>query len=256
MSDYLRPNQIEEMKTERDVLRRTIATRKFDDASHLERQREKLETELEAKTPPDLTGPALDATVKREQKLRKELLDFGMPSHEEMRKNPPGVVGRHMRWEKFAKERTPEYPKGRIFEWKQDRLVLNKGSDDPDQANFEQFRPTVNYGNLDNAQIPGTQYHGTNPSQEYLSNYDETFGKDETEEDLRAELAKLRQELEDANAPVDEVIALEIEKPGEPVSVTETCKCGKEFTKATLRGAKSAVRAHGRRCSSVQVAKE
>jgi hypothetical protein len=245
MSEYLRPNQIEEMKAERDVLRRTINTRKFDDISHLERQGKKLEAELEAKTPPTLTGAELDEVARREAKIRQELIDFGMPSHEEMRKNPPGVVGRHMRWEAFAKQKTPEYPIGRIFQWKQDRLVLNKGSDDPDQANFEQYRPTTSYGNMVGAQIPGQQFYGINPSPEYKANYEQTFGENEI--DLKNELARLREELAQVQAKAahqkaDETVA------DSTKSFTRQAACGQVFEKPSPNGAAGAVRFHEQKC--------
>ena len=249
-TNYARPNQIEEMKAERDVLRKTIQTHQFEDTSRMDRQLAKIESEMEAKTPPDLTGPQLDLVVRREAKLRKEMVDFGMPSHEEMRKNPPGVVGRNMRWEAFIKASSPEYQRGRMHQWKQDRRVLHKGDEDPDQSNFDVYRPTASYGNLENAQIPGQKFFGTKPSPEYRANYDETFGKEQTEDELRQELSDMRDELA-------RLTAHDAAAAGDPGSmITRECKCGKVYVKKTARGADAAVRSHERQADCCKAIKE
>jgi hypothetical protein len=101
-----------------------------------------------------------------------------MPSDEQMRRNTPGTVGQHLRFDKAAKSRD-HFDDGDLAHWKDNQLALHKGSDDPDVANFERMRPLHNQGSMLGAQIPGAQYYGTNPSQAYLDGFDETFGDPE-----------------------------------------------------------------------------
>jgi hypothetical protein len=245
VSSYLRPNQIEEMKSERDVLKRTLQFRDIQERSTVERQLQKLEDEIDVKSPPKVSGEEMDRLVKEEESLRQEMVDFGMPSHEEMRKNPPGAVGKHMRWDKFVKEKDKDrFPEGRLRRWKEVRLILNRGSDDPDIANFETYRPAQSTLSMDNAQISGQQFYGINPSQAYKENYDQTFGENEI--DLRKDLAKLREELEQVQAKAAH------EKASETVveskSFTRQSACGQVFEKPSSNGAAGAVRFHEQKC--------
>jgi hypothetical protein len=99
-----------------------------------------------------------------------------MPSDEEMRRNPPGTVGRHMRFDKAAKMRD-RFPEGELRRWKNHQLSLNRGDADPDVANFERMRPLHNHqASMLGAQIPGKVFVGTNPSPAYMDGYDRTFG--------------------------------------------------------------------------------
>jgi hypothetical protein len=91
-----------------------------------------------------------------------------MPSQEEMRKSPPGAIGKHMRWEKQNKKN--------LEEWKNLKLRLNHEDTDPDVANFERFRPTSSSSlNMDNAHIPGNQYFLPPQSEQYRDNFDKVF---------------------------------------------------------------------------------
>jgi hypothetical protein len=81
-----------------------------------------------------------------------------MPTHEEMRKNPAGMVGKHMRWEKTHKKA--------ILEWKNAQQMLEPDSNDPDLSNFERLRPS---GEMDrfrgDAQINGLMSFGNIPQE-------------------------------------------------------------------------------------------
>lgn len=168
MTNLLRPNQIDEMRGERESLSAALQNPHVQDKGTVVRQLRKLEHQLETQTPRPYQGKEIDAAVVREKELREQLL-VGMPSQEEMRKSPPGAVGKHMDWEKRNKRK--------LMEWKAIQLRLNHESKDPDIANFERFRPTRSTLNMDNAHIPGQTYFM--PSEAYKENYDNVFGKPE-----------------------------------------------------------------------------
>lgn len=176
---YLRHGQIEEIENERRVIENTLQSREVQERGNLLNHLKRIDRQLEQQAPPDLTPEERDQKVRECQHIEERLVPM-MPSDEEMRKNPPGVVGRHMRFEKAAKERSEQFPEGMLARWKDNQLAINKGSDDPDVANFERMRPRVNpVTSLLGAQIPGQLYVGTNPSPAYLEGYDRTFGTPE-----------------------------------------------------------------------------
>lgn len=116
----------------------------------------RLQKSLDTYSPPEkLDGRVKDKLAERAKKLEEQILP-GMPTQEEMRKNPAGMVGRHMRWEKGNKKK--------ILEWKNIQQMLEPDSNDPDLSNFERLRPS---GELDvfrsNAQISGHMSYGNIP---------------------------------------------------------------------------------------------
>jgi hypothetical protein len=115
----------------------------------------RLKGQLKDYSPPEVTGGQRDKLVKRIKELEDQILP-GMPTHEEMRKNPAGMVGRHMRFEKANKKA--------ILEWKNAQIMLDPTSNDPDLANFERLRPS---GEVDrfrgDAQINGHMSYGNIP---------------------------------------------------------------------------------------------
>ena len=175
---YLRHHEIEEFENEKRVLENTLRSRDVQDRGNITRHVQKIDEQIAAQGPPDLTGEDRDRIVRECQEIEGRLIPM-MPSDEEMRRNPPGVVGRHMRFQKASKS-TEFFPEGDIFRWKDNQLALNKGDEDPDVANFERMRPMHNMGSMEGAQIPGTQYHGTNPSEAFKAGHDRTFGKEVT----------------------------------------------------------------------------
>lgn len=153
--NYLRPQQERELEHNVAQLEKSIADPQVAKASGvdmgaLQQQLRNEKHMLESQRAPTVSGEDLDNLVKTEVRLREELL-VGMPSQEEMRRNPPGAVGKHMGWEKRNKLK--------LIAWKNAQLILNKGTDDPDVANFERFRPTVSTLNIDNAAIPKTTHY-------------------------------------------------------------------------------------------------
>ena len=111
----------------------------------------RVENTLHEYTPPDITGENADVLSRMSGELKTSML-HGMPSGEEMRKNPPGAVGRHMAWERRNGDN--------IQAWKNIQLMLNAGADDPDLCNIESFRPhtTPTQLAMDGAQIMGKQF--------------------------------------------------------------------------------------------------
>lgn len=158
----LRPNQRDELRAEQMELENKLKNPHIEDKGAVGSQLKRLNIQLEKQSPIEPKGQEKDSLVKREAKLRDEMLK-GMPSQEEMRKCPPGAIGKHMRWEKDNKKK--------LLEWKNIRLRLNADSDDPDVANFEMHRPLRNTLNMDNAQISGKEYFF--PSEQYKENYDD-----------------------------------------------------------------------------------
>lgn len=160
--NLLRPHQRDEMLHEKSSLENKLKNPYIQDKGVVSTQLRKLNKQLETQTPTPFKSDEIDAKVKREKELREDLLN-GMPSQEEMRKAPPGAIGKHMTWEKTKK--------AKLMEWKEIQLRLNPESDDPDVANFERFRPVTSSLNMDNAQIQGKQYYL--PTEAYKQGYDQ-----------------------------------------------------------------------------------
>jgi len=174
---YLRQHQINEIENEKRVIENTLTqqSRAVQDRANLQSHLRRIDTQIETQAPPEVSGADRDRMVKENAAIEARLVP-GMPSDEEMRRNPPGVVGRHMRHEKRTKC-TDYFDEGDLARWKDNQLTLHRGDDDPDIANFERMRPLHNMGGMQGAQIPGQQYFGTMPTQAYLDGYDETFGR-------------------------------------------------------------------------------
>lgn len=171
---YLRPNQVDQIENEKSVILRTLQGREVQDRGNLNAHIQRIDKQLEKQAPPDLTGEQRDQAVKENREIEARLQPL-MPSDEEMRRNPPGVVGRHKKFDKASKSKK-YFKEGDIFRWKNNRLALHKGDDDPDLANFETMRPLHNTGSMAGAQIPGTRFFGTDPSEAFKTGHDRTFG--------------------------------------------------------------------------------
>lgn len=167
----LRPHQREELETDKKTLERNLSNPYIQDKGAVSTQLRKVNKQLEIQSPKPYPENEVDKAAKREKALLEELSST-MPSQEEMRKCPPGAIGKHRAWEKKNK------PK--VLEWKELRLRLNSGSNDPDIANLERYRPTRSTLNMDNALIPGKNF--SFPSEAYKENYDKiSWGEDKKE---------------------------------------------------------------------------
>jgi hypothetical protein len=188
-STYITERQVQEMKSEISGIEGMLADPKarIEDRGGMVQVLRRMKNDLEREAPPDTTPDQRTALSNEERALREKMLE-GFPSQEEMRKNPPGAVGKHQAWEKANKSR--------LIRWKNIMRTLNKGNEDPDIANFERYRGTTSTLNMQNAQIPGKDYFIPPNSPQYREGYDRTFGgdvvADTSEVDaLKARLAEL-----------------------------------------------------------------
>lgn len=145
----LRPHQQAAFQEERAALEEKMHSPHIQDKAEVGKQIRRLDTALKTQTAKPFVGKEIDEAIRLEVELRERILQ-GMPSQEEMRKNPHGAVDKHIAWEKRNKSN--------IELWKNCKLRLNPGSEDRDLCNFEKYRPTKNSLNMDSTQIAGTNY--------------------------------------------------------------------------------------------------
>jgi hypothetical protein len=160
----LRYHQREEYKGEIESMTDMLPQLKTpQDRGDVQRRLGRLKQTLQSQTPAEVTGAMKDRLRAYATEL-EEKITSGMLSQEEMRKNPAGSVGRHMRWERGNKSD--------ILKWKNAQQVLEPDSDDPDLSNFERLRPMGAQDRMRaNAQIPGKMSYGAIPQQ----NWDQAF---------------------------------------------------------------------------------
>lgn len=157
----LRYHQRQEMQAEIEDIESSLHPmnqfkhRSGPDIAEARNRAKRLKQQLKDYGPPVLTGGAKDKLAKRAKELEDRILS-GMPSHEEMRKNPAGMVGKHMRHEKGNKQD--------ILEWKNIQIMLEPDSNDPDLSNFERLRQQGQMDRLrTDAQISGQMTYGNIP---------------------------------------------------------------------------------------------
>jgi len=156
----LRPRQTEELKEEVGRLRQMLSApphiaNRIEDRGQLTKNLRAAEHDLQTQAPTAYGEDELDAATKRSAELQDRMVE-GMPTQAEMRRNPPGAVDKHRRWERRNKPF--------LIEWKNIQLRLHQNGygdlpDATDLANFERFRPVGGSGEMgmDNAQIPQTR---------------------------------------------------------------------------------------------------
>ena len=157
---FLRPRQTEELKEEVGRLRQMLSApphiaNRIEDRGQLNKNLCAAEHDLQTQAPTAYGEDELDAATKRSAELQDKMLG-GMPTQAEMRRNPPGAVDKHRRWERRNKTF--------LSEWKNIQLRLHQNGygdlpDATDLANFERFRPVGGSGemSMENAQIPQTR---------------------------------------------------------------------------------------------------
>lgn len=148
--NVLRPNQIAQYEATKDSLEDKLNNKDIQDKQIVRAQLSRAEKEYESQRPKEFMESEVDAAVKERDELKQTILE-GMPSQEEMRKAPPGAIGKHRDHEKRNKTN--------ILRWKELQLRLHVGSEDPDIANIEMFRPKASSLSMDNAVIPGKNFH-------------------------------------------------------------------------------------------------
>lgn len=216
--NLLRFNQREDFADEKRQAEEALANPLVNDKSLARNAIQRIEKQLEAQAPPSLSPSDRENLAKRAEAIRQDLLE-GMPSQEEMRKAPPGAVGKNLAWEERAKKPWGDSKVGRMQEWKNIQIALDPSNSDPDYTNFERFRPRTSTLGMDGAVIPGKQYFI--PSEQYKANYDDIFKgnqadlaeKDAEIEALRAELAA-RESTPKAEKPLDMSLIAKCGKQG------------------------------------------
>ena len=160
----LKPRQVDDMKEQHDSLERSLSSPQhisgmIQDKPAMFRQMTSIRKTLEKDMPREYSTRELDLAKKRENLLITKI-KAGMPTHEEMRRNPPGAVDKHRAWEARNKKS--------ILEWKniRKRLQVSGAIDDclpdsTDVSNIEKFRPFggAQQLNLQGAQIEGKEFH-------------------------------------------------------------------------------------------------
>jgi len=148
----LKQPQIQDLQEEKEQIASTLSPsnpfrNKISKPALLSARSRSIDKTLESYAPEPLPGDEQDKLAKLEVELRTAW-SHGMPTEEEMRKNPAGMVDRHRKWEKANK--------GIILKWKNIRRQLEPDSDDPDLANIERYRPSGVMDRLvSDAQISG-----------------------------------------------------------------------------------------------------
>ena len=99
----------------------------------LAQQNARRKTNLLAQSPPTDLRPSQRDKLKRLEAATHALCSENMPTAEEMRHNPPGVVDHQIAWQRATKRA--------MLAWKNCRILLNPDSDAVDLANFERYRP-------------------------------------------------------------------------------------------------------------------
>lgn len=241
---YLSQHQVEDYKDDINAIETSLRDprARLDDRPAVVRQLHNIKRDLETQEPPDTTGEQRDAVAREEGELRSKI-SGSLLSAEEMRKCPPGAIGHEL----ALKALKPD-----ILRWKNLRRIQNKGNADPDISNVELLRPRTNRLNMDNALIPGKNYHLSPNTQQYKDHYDRTFKQGDHAEDaepspsdVKALLAKIAK-LEGALGPQD--ADTKEQQTGETMQFTATAKCGKTFKGGADFRVKNGKRAHERAC--------
>ena len=198
----LRPHQMSEHQEEIRLTKEKLSNPAIQDKGAVQRQLRNLSLQYERQAPEALPAGEKDTAAKREAALREEITQ-GMLSQEEMRKNPPGAVDHHIRWERANK--------AKIMQWKNLRLQLAADTSNPDTwdrdvANLERYRPAGARERVRlDAQIPGkmaftgvdeqkweTAFGSTHPDNSALNQVKRRQLTDEQRAAAAARLAKAR----------------------------------------------------------------
>ncbi len=163
-ANVLHPHQVAELGEQRKQLQAVlsapphIAGQLFE-GGNLIRKQMRANDALLKQAPVPFGKDEVDDAVRTEKELREGWLD-GMPTQAEMRRNPPDAVSKNLAWDKSKKTK--------VLQWKNLMRRLHATGiskygqvDEGDVSNIEMYRPVGGSGemNMDNAQIPGTQYH-------------------------------------------------------------------------------------------------
>lgn len=220
-TNLLRPNQVQEMHEEIRNLEETLSApphirSQITDRRSMTQRLGRLKKDADAYTPRAFQVSERDAAVKEFATLA-DTIRGGMPSSEEMRRNPPGAVGKQITWDKRQKKAVQRY--------KHLALRLLAGGDLPahldhagDVANIEMLRPLKTYQDvsMDGAQIPKkTDIHiGADPVGTVLFTAEEEAALTEFAPALAGMLAVMdNDQRTEVKAMLEKLMAVKAEKP-------------------------------------------
>lgn len=197
-----RPTQVQDAKEELKRLEATLSApphirARISDVGEMRRRRDGVKKELAAYTPQPFGVGEKDAALAEFDRLEGEIA-VGMPSSEEMRRNPSGAVSKHTDWEKRNLKK--------ILRLKHVGLRLAAGGDLPsrvkfagDISNIERIRPLNSFSQLpmDGAQIPKTRdiHIGTDIANAVIFSEEEMIQLSKNSPTLAASLAILPVEM-------------------------------------------------------------
>jgi len=164
IAPLLSPLQTESLKEEYNQLEASLAAPKWisgqiQDKPMMFKKLSYIKKTMERDLPCKYEGTTLDKAKAREKELIEQITQ-GMPTQEEMRRNPPRAVDKHRSWESRNK--------AKILEWKniRKRLLASGAIDDcpydsVDISNIERYRQSggAQQLSMDNAQIAGKQFY-------------------------------------------------------------------------------------------------
>jgi hypothetical protein len=184
----LKPEQIQDLHEEKSQIDAALAPTnpfrsKISKPQLMHQRKKSIDKQLDDYAATPLEGFEKDKLNNLEKELRAAWTT-GMPTEEEMRKNPPGMVDRHRKWEKLNKKI--------IGQWKNVRRQLEPDSDDKDLANIERYRPS---GVMDRlvagAQISGAMNYRAIPQE----NWDQAFEGKKPENTALEQAKRVRREM-------------------------------------------------------------
>ncbi len=224
---YMRPAQAKEMQGQIDHINGMLRdpTSQVVDPGAMKKRVAGMQKMLDVQAAPLLNPEQMTIAARQEKALREKIRGV-MCSGEEMRKCPPGAVGKYTNGEASTEMKTD------IQTWKNTQMMLDPENTDPDLCNAEQFRPRTSTLNMDNAQIPGRSIFPSPNTEQYKTGWDQTFGEPEENPAvlaLQKELAELRALIPLATVPVDTLPdEADIETANEELPIgQEMMDCGK-----------------------------
>lgn len=217
-AQLLRPHQMEQVREDIKRFERTLnapdhVRAQVQSPNEMRRQLRASREMLDKQAPKPFAADELDKAVAREKELLTSITN-GMPTQQEMRRNPNGAVDKHRLWEKRNKSD--------ILRWKNLRLRLHESGavdgftkDSGEVANLEHFRPSGGPQELlmHGEQIPGTDYHMVANPRSVTMNDTEIAALKEVDPEMAGMLATMSAE---SRAVVKEAIQLALMESAEP----------------------------------------
>ena len=227
-AQLLRPHQIESLNEDKRRIERTLQAPNFvqqqiQDPGSMRKQLRSIVQMLETQSPKPYSEHEKDHAIARRDELQEKFLR-GIPTQEEMRRNPPGAVDKNRSWE--ARE------KKHVLEWKNIQLrLMESGSIDglrnsEDVANIEGLRPFggAQQLNMMNEQIQGTEYHMDHTPKSVVMTDPEIQMLKDIDPELAEQLATMPAEMRKAvKGAVNEMMSKAPGNEESHVSVAPVC---------------------------------